>query len=252
MTEGRGAGRVGEALVRRKADPVVTCSDAEPLPPVAVTTDLVILTVRPPRVYVLLIERAHDPFAGCWALPGGFVEPDQDLIDAARHTLVDKTGIEVAHAHLEQLASFGRPDRDPRMRVISVAYLAMVADPPAAIPGRDAKQAEWVDIDAVERPALAFDHADVLAAGIERAKAKLEYTTLATSFCGAEFTIGELRAVYEAVWGTTLDPANFHRKVMASAGFVVPTGATSTRTKGRPAKTYRAGSAEALVPPLQR
>ncbi len=201
---------------------------------------------------VLLIERAQDPFAGRWALPGGFVQPEQDLRSAAQATLVAKTGVEIGRAHLEQLASFGHPSRDPRMRVVSVAYLAMVADPPAAIPGSDAKKAEWVDIESVDRSALAFDHPQILAAGIERAMAKLEYTTLATSFCGSEFTIGELRSVYETVWGTTLDPANFHRKVLASAGFVVPTGSTSIKTKGRPAKTYRAGSAETLVPPLQR
>ncbi len=221
-------------------------------PPFAVTTDLVILTVRPPSLEVLLVERAEEPFAGSWALPGGFVGPEQDLSDAAGATLTDKTGIELDTAHLEQLATFGSPARDPRMRVVSVAYLAMVANPPPAAAGRDAAAAEWQPVSSARATTLAFDHADVLEAGVERARAKLEYTTLATSFCAPEFTMAELRTVYETVWGIALDPPNFHRKVLGSAGFVEPTGRTATQAKGRPAKTYRAGPATTLTPPLAR
>ena len=128
--------------------------DAGEFPPFAVTTDLVILTVQPPSFRVLLVERALDPYAQHWALPGGFVGPDQGLLEAARFKLADKTGVQVEQAHLEQLQSFGRPDRDPRMRVVSVAYLAMVADPPALDAGSDASQAEWMDIEAVDLDAL--------------------------------------------------------------------------------------------------
>ena len=104
----------------------------------------------------------------------------------------------------------------------------------------------------VDPKALAFDHGEILAAGIERARSKLEYTTLGTSFCGPEFTVAELRSVYEAAWGTTLDAANFHRKVLATNGFVEPTGRTESSGPGRPARTYTAGDADALHPAIVR
>ncbi len=226
--------------------------DPASFPPFAVTTDLVILTVRPPQVQVLLVRREQQPFAGAWALPGGFVGPDQSLIEAAQFKLEDKTGLSLDSAHLEQLASFGEPARDPRMRVISVAWLAMVAHPDEPVAGSDAADAAWVDIATLADDELAFDHDAILGAGIERARNRIEYTTLAVTFCGDEFTMGELRAVYETLWGHALDPANFNRKVLASGGFVEPTGNVASQTKGRPAKTYRRGPAETLVPALQR
>jgi len=222
--------------------------DPADFPPFAVTVDLVVLTVRPPAMEVLLVQRTEAPQAGQWALPGGFVGPDQDLSTAAQVKLADKTGIDVDRAHLEQLATFGDPTRDPRMRVVSVAHLAMVAEPGEL--GVD--QAAWHAVADVADLSLAFDHAQILEAGIERARAKLEYTTLATSFCGPEFTIAELRSVYEAVWGPRLDAANFHRKVTATEGFVEPTGRTESGGRGRPARTYQAGSATTLHPPLVR
>ncbi len=232
-------------------DPVADYDPSE-FPPFAVTADLVILTVRPPQVQVLLVQRERDPFAGAWALPGGFVGPDQSLIDAAQFKLHDKTGLSVEQAHLEQLASFGDPHRDPRMRVISVAWLAMVAHPDEPVAGAQSTDAAWVDLASLNVNTLAFDHAAILEAGIERARNRIEYTTLAPTFCSDEFTMGELRAVYEALWGHPLDPANFNRKVIASDGFVEATGQVIAQAKGRPAKTYRRGTADRLVPPLQR
>ena len=232
-------------------DPVVDYDPAA-FPPFAVTADLVILTVRPPQVQVLLVQREQAPFADSWALPGGFVAPDQSLIQAAQFKLQDKTGLALESAHMEQLASFGDPDRDPRMRVISVAWLALVAHPDEPVAGAQSVDAAWVDVGSLDRTTLAFDHAHILDAGIERARNRIEYTTLAPTFCDDEFTMGELRAVYEALWGHTLDPANFNRKVVASDGFVEATGDVVTQAKGRPAKTYRRGPAERLVPPLQR
>lgn len=226
--------------------------DASEFPPFAVTADLVILTVRPPQIQVLLVKREQDPYAGAWALPGGFVKPEQSLVEAAQFKLQDKTGISVAAAHLEQLASFGAPDRDPRMRVISVAWLALVADPDEPVPGAESSDAVWADVASLNTAALAFDHAEILSAGIERARNRIEYTTLAPTFCGDEFTMGELRSVYEALWGHPLDPANFNRKVLATDGFVEPTGDVVAQAKGRPAKTYRRGTADRLNPPLQR
>lgn len=229
-------------------------SDYDPsqFPPFAVTCDLVILTVRPPQVQVLLVERADDPFAGSWALPGGFVQPDESLLDAARRKLVGETGLALDATHLEQLATFGAPERDPRMRVVSVAWLAMVAHPAEPSPGPDATDAAWVDVEHRRAGRLAFDHGEILAAGLERAKNRIEYTTLAASFCGETFTMGELRAVYETLWGRSLDAANFNRKVLASEGFVEATGEVVPQAKGRPARTYRRGPAESLSPPIQR
>ena len=206
------------------------------------------LTVRPPELEVLLVRRPETPEKGKWALPGGFVKPDQDLIDAAEFKLADKTGISVNRAHLEQLASFGAPKRDPRMRIVSVAYVAMVADPPVP----ELEDARWTPVAGLKASSLAFDHGKILCAGVERARAKLEYTTLGSSFCGQQFTIAELRSVYEAAWGTSLDAANFHRKVMATDGFVEPTGQTESSGPGRPARTYTAGTADALHPPIVR
>lgn len=225
---------------------------SEDFPPFAVTADLVILTVREGALCVLLIERADEPFAGVEALPGGFVGPEQTLADAARTKLAAKTGVEIAPIHLEQLQTYGEPDRDPRMRVVSVAWLALAADLPEPVAGVDARNARWAPVDEVAADALAFDHARILRDGVERARAKLEYTTLATCFCPPEFTMAELRRVYEAVWGVTLDAANFHRKVLASEGFVEPTGRSAQQGKGRPAQIFGPGSAVELQPPLHR
>ena len=249
------------------SDPVLQGYDPSQFPPFAVTADLVILTVRPPQVQVLLVERERDPFKGSWALPGGFVHPEQSLVEAAKFKLQDKTGLSLEAAHLEQLASFGDPDRDPRMRVISVAWLALVAHPDEPVAGAESADAAWVDVASLHHLSgdqgssdqgspdpvpLAFDHAEILSAGIERARNRIEYTTLAPAFCGDTFTMGELRSVYETLWGHPLDPANFNRKVLATDGFVEPTGDVVAQAKGRPAKTYRRGPADRLNPPLQR
>ncbi len=221
-------------------------------PPFAVAVDLVVLTVRDETFCGLAIERGEEPFRGRRALPGGFVRIDEDLHRAAARELEEETGMPTGLLHLEQLASYGDPERDPRMRVVSIAYLALAPDLPPPAAGTDAASAEWLPVAELLDVPLAFDHDRILRDGVERARAKLEYTTLATAFCAPRFTIGELRGVYEAVWGHPLDPRNFHRKVMASAGFVVPLQETTTRGGGRPARLYRAGPASELYPPLVR
>jgi 8-oxo-dGTP diphosphatase len=226
----------------------VTSSD---FPPFAVTVDLVVLTVRADQLCVLVVRRGEPPFAGREALPGGFVHPDEDLLPAAARELAEETGIAPGTAHLEQLASYGDPGRDPRMRVVTVAHLALVPDQPTPVAGTDAAAARWAPVAEVT-PGLAFDHDRVLADGVDRARAKLEYTSLATSFCGEEFTVAELRRVYEVVWGRRLDPRNFHRKVTGAPGLLEPTGGTTTRDGGRPAQLYRPGPAPLLHPPLLR
>ncbi len=222
--------------------------------PFAVTVDMVLLTVTDGRFSVLLVERDTHPFRGFAALPGGFVQPDEDLDAAAVRRLELETGVRRDSAYLEQLGAFGSPDRDPRMRVVSVAYLVFAPDLPAPRPGAGARSVAWVPVDDIQADRLAFDHAPVLAAAIERARAKLEYTPLAAAFCDEELTVAELRRVYEAVWGRPLDPRNFHRKVTGTPGFLEPVGRAAPvgPEGGRPAALYRRGRATALHPAMLR
>lgn len=222
-------------------------------PPFAVTVDLVLFTLMPDRLCVLAVKRGAEPFKGRLALPGGFVQPNENLEQAARRELHEETGRDSARIHLEQLATYGDPDRDPRQRVVSVAYLALAPGLPAPAAGSDAAGADWVEVDQLlrSRSALAFDHAEILKDGLDRARSKLEYTPLATAFCPREFTIAELRRVYEIVWGTELDPRNFHRKVTGTRGFVVDTRKRRVE-RGRPAQVYRVGNLRLLNPPMLR
>jgi 8-oxo-dGTP diphosphatase len=229
-----------------------------PFAGVAVAVDLVVLTVAGAHLRVLVVRRGIEPFTGRRALPGGFVRPDEDLLDAAERELAEETGLAGTRLHLEQLGTYGAPRRDPRGRVVTVAHLALLPDPGTPRAGSDAAAAAWEPVGSLlDRPGrragrLAFDHHRILADGVERARAKLEYTPLATAFCPPAFTINELRQVYEAVWGTPLDPRNFHRKVTGTPGFVTPTGNTTTRGGGRPAQLFTAGAAPVLHPAMLR
>lgn len=246
--------------------------------PIAVTVDVVALTIRDGELQVLLVRRGERPYRGSWALPGGFVRPrtgpggerlEEDLAQTAARELAEEAGPQLRPAHLEQLGSYGTPGRDPRMRVVSVAYLAFAPELPEAAPGTDAADAQWLPVSALglsqangvaaQRPGttrpLAFDHAQILTDGIERARAKLEYTPLATAFVRAPFTISELREVYETVWGEKLHAGNFHRKVLSVPGFVESTGDQTEAggPRGGPrAKLYRPGDATLLHPALLR
>jgi 8-oxo-dGTP diphosphatase len=233
----------------------VTTYDSGSYPPVAVTADLVVLTVRDDELAALLVRRGEPPFAGELALPGGFVQPGETLREAAARELTEETGAGFGSVHLEQLASYGDPGRDPRMRVISVAYLAFAPELPEAQPGTDATEAKWAPAGSLGSLQLAFDHARIAADGIERARAKLEYTPLAAAFTRPPFTIAELREVYETVWGEKLHAGNFHRKVLSVPGFVEPTGAQtqSGSARGGPrSRLYQPGPATQLHPPLLR
>jgi len=220
--------------------------------PCSVAVDLVVLTVKAEALQVLLVRRGIAPFRGRLALPGGFVLADEDLADAAYRELQEETGVEPAGVHIEQLATYGRPGRDPRGRVISVAYLALVPNVSEPVAGSDAAEAVWSPAAGVleTKRTLAFDHHRILSDGIERARAKLEYSPVGTAFCPETFTVNELRQVYETVWGCELDPRNFHRKITSTPGFVEPTGDRTTRQGGRPAALYRSGSARLLHPPM--
>jgi len=232
--------------------------DPHEYPPFAVTVDLTLFTIRNGRLCVLMVERSADPHKGSWALPGGFVNIDESLDDAASRELLEETGVDVFHGHLEQLGTWGDPKRDPRMRVVSVAYLAFAPELPEPTAGSDAADARWWAVadlmDEESGPELAFDHAEILAAGLERVRSKLEYTTLAAQFVSEPFTLGELHAVYAAVWGEDVHLANFRRKVMSTPGFVQGADGVSGSTPagGRPAALYRRGPATQLNPPLMR
>lgn len=226
--------------------------DPGAFPPFAVTVDLVVLTLRGELLNVLLVKRGGAPYADQWALPGGFVQADENLVAAADRELVEETGISGAAAHMEQVATYGEPDRDPRMRVVSVAYLAILPNQPIPVAATDAADAEWRPVEEALAGVLAFDHDIIFRDALERARAKLEYSPMATAFCPDEFTVAELRHVYEIIWGRKLDPRNFHRKVTSSKDFLVPTGRSTVREAGRPAQLFRAGTAQVLYPPLTR
>lgn len=215
------------------------------------TVDLAILTVRDNRLNVLVIERGNPPYRGQDALPGGYLRQGETLSEAAARELAEETSLSGGDLHLEVVDVYSEPERDPRGRVVSVAYLAIAPDLPMPTAGTDAASARWVPVEEV-RGALAFDHAQMLADAVEKARAGLETTTVATAFCPPEFTIGDLRHVYEVVWGTTVDPRNFARKVAHTEGFVVPTGTKRPPETGRPATLYRRGPATRLNPPLLR
>lgn len=224
-------------------------------PPVLLAVDLVILTLRNSRLQLLLVERGIEPYQGMQALPGGFLNnAGEDLIAAAHRELHEEAGLNASQLHLEQLATYGKPDRDPRGRIVSVAYLAIAPGLPEPVAGTDAAGASWVPAEAVlsGQVPLGFDHREMVVDGVERARTKLEHSALATAFCTEPFTISDLQQVYEAVWGVQLDPRNFYRKVQAVPGFIVPTGPTRRSTKGRPARLFRSGPGTVLNPPIVR
>ncbi len=218
----------------------------------AVACDIVTLTLRAGQLCTLLVRRSGSVHTGRWALPGGFVRQDENLEQAAYRELWEEAALGRGDVHLEQLAAYGDVHRDPRdYRVVSVAWVALGADLPNPAPATDVDRAEWVPVEEALQRDLAFDHPQILRDGVERARSKLEYTTIATAFCPASFRIPDLRRVYEAVWGQKLDPRNFQRKALSAAGFIVESGETH-HGRGRPSKLYRRGQAEFLTPPISR
>ncbi|HEV7949149.1 MAG TPA: NUDIX domain-containing protein, partial [Glaciihabitans sp.] len=168
--------------------------------------------------------------------------------------LREEANLDASRLHLEQLGAYGLPDRDPRGRIVSVAYLAIAPGLPEPVAGTDAAAASWKPVDEVlsGHLKLAFDHRQIITDGVERARTKLEHSALATAFCDETFTLSELQQVYEAVWGIQLDPRNFYRKLQAVPGFIVSAGSDRRVTKGRPARLFRAGPRTVLHPPLVR
>ena len=218
----------------------------------SVTIDLVLLGILKGRPTVLLTQRALPPFAASFALPGGFVGIDEALDAAAARVLHDKAGI--AHAHLEQLYTFGAVDRDPRMRIITVAYLALMTESalieaygrmgalmPAQIDvpwsGDTGGPIEMRSVDGKRLP-LAFDHGDILATAIRRLRGKLDYSEVGFALLPALFTLRQLQDVHEAILGSPLNKPAFRRR-MIDRGWLVPTGTRETDTSYRPAELFR-------------
>ena len=229
--------------------------DASKFPPFAVTVDIVILTMADGVLHLLLVRRGEEPFKDMWAIPGGFKRPDETLDDAARRELSEETGVDVPTL-LTQFGAYGDPGRDPRMNVVTVAYLAVLRDVGAIAAGTDAADAALTPVSDIleERTELAFDHVRIVHDAVERVRLELEVSGIATAFVGATFTMAELRTVYEAIWGVQLDAANFRRSLIGEDGWVVPTGRTAQPGPGggRPAELYKAGRAWKHGVPLRR
>jgi len=207
------------------------------------------------QLHVLLVRRAQAPFKGKWAIPGGFKLPSETLDQAAARELTEETGVDAA-ALLAQFGAYGDPKRDPRLNVVTIAYLAVLCDVTEIVAGTDAAHAELVPAASVLDGTLplAFDHFRIVADAVERVGRDLEVTRLATAFVGPTFTLAELRAVYEAVWGVQLDSANFRRSVAEQNGWVVPTGKRKApgTAGGKPAELFGAGDAWQQGGPIRR
>jgi 8-oxo-dGTP diphosphatase len=203
-------------------------------PRAALTVDCVVFGFDEGELKVLLIERALEPFKGRWALPGGFVRVKETLDEAARRELEEEAGLK--NVFLEQLYTFGALERDPRERVVSVAYFALVklADFRTKA-STDAADARWFPMSKV--PKLAFDHADILATALTRLKGKVRYQPIGFELLPPRFTLSQLQHLYEAVLGTELDKRNFRKKVL-SFGLLVPLKETQMAGRHRPAQLF--------------
>jgi 8-oxo-dGTP diphosphatase len=213
----------------------------------AVTVDLVVVTLIDADLKVLLVQRREHPFKGAWALPGGFLcvgdarkDQGEDLDEAARRELKEETRLDSKHLYLEQLYTFGRAGRDPRMRVVTVAYYALVRPDlaPFVAGGGDAARATWHPLG--DLPPVAFDHAEIIECAIERIRGKIDYSNLAFELVPPTFTIAELRAVHEALKGKNYDPGNFRRRFqrMLTDG-VIARAPGKRHTASKPALVYR-------------
>jgi 8-oxo-dGTP diphosphatase len=201
----------------------------------SLTVDIVVFSVRADHLQVLLIRRGEEPNLGMWALPGGFVHLDESLDEAAERELKEETGIQ--DAYLEQLYTYGDPKRDPRGRVVTIAYFALVAaDKPICTEGgTDTTQACWFSIS--DLPRLAFDHSEILAYALRRLRYKLEYSAVGFELLPGKFTLTEIQSTYEIILGVKLDKRNFRRRIL-DADIIEETSQMRTG-EGRPARLYR-------------
>jgi ADP-ribose pyrophosphatase YjhB (NUDIX family) len=203
-------------------------------PQPSVTVDLVIFTIAEDDLKVLLIRRGQEPFKGRWALPGGFVEIDESLERAAARELKEEVG--VTNVYLEQLYTFGEPKRDPRGRVISVSYFALVdAERQRIVAASDAAEAQWYSV--FDAPKLAFDHAKILDCAVWRLRNKIEWTTVGYELLPKKFTLSELQRVYEIILQRPVDKRNFRKKILAQ-GQIIELNESRSDVAHRPARLY--------------
>lgn len=204
---------------------------------VLVTVDIVLFTIREKKLNVLLIKRLVPPFAGSFALPGGFILEGESLEAAAERELREETGVASGDGkiYLEQLYTFGAPERDPRGRVVTVAYYALVPNSQILKAGTDASDAAWFVVD--ELPALAFDHAEIINCARNRIRNKLNYTTVGFELLPEKFTLTELQLVYEAILGEGLDKRNFRRKILQQG--IVEATKEMQKTGRKPAQLFK-------------
>lgn len=220
--------------------------DPNRYPRPSVTVDVVIFSTQSNDLKVLLVQRKGQPFAGMWAIPGGFVRMEEDLLDAARRELGEETGLH--DVYLEQLYTFGKPDRDPRTRVITVSYFALVNS--ATLRDQqlqastDTTDVRWFSV--YDLPPLAFDHTAIVEYALKRLRGKLTYTNIAAALLPPEFSLTELQKVYEIILHQPLDKRNFRKKMQPSdpprpeePGPLEYTGRTRMIGKHRPARLYR-------------
>jgi 8-oxo-dGTP diphosphatase len=197
-----------------------------------VAVDVAVCTVRDRALQVLLAQTTSGPFLGAWALPGGLVRDDESLDEAAARELFERTGMD--DVYLEQLYTFGQPDRDPAARVVSVAYVGLIPHA-GRFPGALAHPIAWYPVRRI--PPLAYDHGDVVRTAVARLRAKLQYTNLVYTLLPAAFTLSELQAAYEAILGRRLDRRNFRKKIL-STDLLAALG-RQRRGAHRPATLYR-------------
>jgi 8-oxo-dGTP diphosphatase len=197
-----------------------------------VTVDIVIFALRDDDLQALLVKRKNPPFEDRWAIPGGFVQPDESLEDGASRVLFEEAG--VREVHIEQLFTFGTVDRDPRGRMVTVAYFALVPAPLALHAGNNTTDAQWKSVYAL--PDMAFDHAEIVHYALKRLRYKLEYTAVGFQLLSKTFTLSQLQRAYETILGEKLDKRNFRRRIL-QAQVIEETGEMQSGD-GRPAKLY--------------
>jgi 8-oxo-dGTP diphosphatase len=201
----------------------------------AVTVDLVIFTVNNDMLKIMLIKRAENPFAESWSLPGGFLKVGESLEEAALRVLKEKTGME--NVYMEQLYTFGDPGRDPRARVITVAYFALIPWKNLIQPDSDkVTDLMWVSVDRL--PKLAFDHKSIVEYAVLRLRAKASYSNIVYSLMPIKFRLSELQNIYEIIINAKLDKRNFRKRMLAT-GLLQETGKKDAAGAHRPAMLYK-------------